>query len=232
MGDIRIEALIQGHDPPHRAHGDIGTLEETPHPEAASIGVVFLELIDLLHQREPHFAGMDFRGAAFVHQAHHVFRFTALDPGMDRRTRDMQDPTDALFGPPLRLASDHLQPGVRTVRVAVVVIEREFALRRWGALFPEMFDRLNRDAVSTGMPDHPDYFAVVKVRIEGFEPGHLLHDRCWDLPAWMTGSCVRPPRQEPEHPLVAEATRECTDGIGMRPSFLRPLGRCSRWQED
>ena len=54
MWNIIIDLPIEGHHPPARAHGDILLGQETPDAELPRIGMGFLKVIDLDHNREPH----------------------------------------------------------------------------------------------------------------------------------------------------------------------------------
>ena len=50
MGDIAIDAFVQGHHSTHGALRNLGIGQHTPNTKAAGIGMALLQVIDLEHQ--------------------------------------------------------------------------------------------------------------------------------------------------------------------------------------
>jgi hypothetical protein len=86
MGDIIIDLLVERHDPSHHTHRNIVAGQQTPEPEAARIGMAFLQVIPLDHQREPDFPGRGVWRATLVVEPGKVFGLKAANPQIDRRT--------------------------------------------------------------------------------------------------------------------------------------------------
>jgi hypothetical protein len=81
--------------------------------------MAFLEVIHRNHQWQPDLLDGGFGHAAFVEQPGKMLRLKSRDPGIDGRTRDMQEPADADFFPALRVEFDHLQAGLVAVRLGM-----------------------------------------------------------------------------------------------------------------
>jgi hypothetical protein len=187
MRDIVIDLPVERHDPLHRAHRNLGARQETPDPEPAGIGMALWEVIHVHHEREPDFARRGLRCATLVHEARKVFRLEARNPPIHRRTRDVQDATDAELIPPLIIELDHLDAGVVRVWMAVVVPQRQFPLHRWQTMLPALFDRIHRQVIAHVTKHDPHQFPVLKAAVEGFEPGQLLEDGLRHLPGARRG---------------------------------------------
>ena len=61
-----------------------------------------------------------------------------------------------------------------TIGLAVIVLQRQFALGCRGTVLPELFDGMDRQAIARRAKDDPYQFAILKSRVESFEPGKLL----------------------------------------------------------
>jgi hypothetical protein len=89
MRDIVIDLLVEGHDPRHGPHRNVGMSQETPNPKLAGIGMAFLQVIHLDHQGEPDLARRGVRCPAFVLQARKVLGGKPLDPSINGGPGDM-----------------------------------------------------------------------------------------------------------------------------------------------
>src|SRR5262249_11952737 len=155
-----------------------------------------------------------------VDEPRQILGLKPLNPGVHSWTGDVQDATDAALGPPLRIELNHLEAGVGALRVTVIGSQREFPLR-WGrALLPEGLHGLDCNPVPMGSPDDADHLAIVKPRIQCFQPRHVLDDAGWDVPAGTWVPLRGMAGEESGHALALEAAFECPDGVGMRPRFL------------
>lgn len=121
MGDIIIDLPVEGHNPFDRAHGEIGPSQQTPDPESPRIRMPLLEVIDLQHERQPDFASGSLGGEALVHQTREVLCLKTVNPPIDCRAEDLEDPTDTALGPALIIELDHLDPRLVAVALAVIV---------------------------------------------------------------------------------------------------------------
>jgi hypothetical protein len=164
MRDIIIDLSIEGHHPPDRAHGDILPGQETPDAELSSIGMGFLEVIHLDHDREPHLP-WGLRARLVAQEARKVLSFKAANPAVDRRTRDVQKATDAALRPPLILEFDDLKTALVALRMAVVGGQGQFTLHGWEALLPELFDRLVVNALVRLMQNNAGQFAIAQAAV-------------------------------------------------------------------
>jgi ABC-type uncharacterized transport system substrate-binding protein len=89
---------------------------------------------------------------------------------------------------------------------------------------PELFHRLVIDRIPDLVAHNPREFAIVKVRVERFQPIDLLpHGRCD-----RTDPCpvhhLDIGGEESQHALLAEAAPELPHGLRMGVGFLSPLG--------
>ena len=136
----------------------------------------------------------------------------------------MQDAADAALRPALIRELQDLEPGVITIGLAVIVLQRQFALGCRGTVLPELFDGLIINALVAGVMNDPGSFAIPEAAREGFESGHFCHHCCGHgaAPAWRDK--LRVVWQEPKHPLLLEAPRESTHRLWMEAGFLRPVG--------
>ena len=66
MRDIVIDLLVEGHDPRHGPHRNVGMSQETPNPKLAGIGMAFLQVIHLQHHGQPDLAYRRFRCPALI----------------------------------------------------------------------------------------------------------------------------------------------------------------------
>ena len=96
----------------------------------------------------------------------------------------MQDTTDTEFVPALRLELQDLESRLGTIRITVVVPQREYALRRCGALLPEPLRGFICHLISAGAQDDAHQFLILKALIEGFETANLRHDLRGDAGGW------------------------------------------------
>jgi hypothetical protein len=101
MGDIVIDLPVEGHKPFDRAHGEIGPPQQTPDPEPTCIRMPLLAVIDFQHEGQPDFPGGSFGGEALGHQPREVLCFKAVNPPINGRAGDVEDPTDTALGPAL-----------------------------------------------------------------------------------------------------------------------------------
>ena len=100
----------------------------------------------------------------------------------------------------MRIQFNDLEPGLDAIRITVIRPKRECALLRRRALLPESFHGLDGNPVPTRLPDDADQFAVVKPRVQGFEPHQLLHNGWRDVPARDAGA---PPGKSPARAQAA-----------------------------
>src|SRR5262245_54780226 len=94
-------------------------------------------------------------------------------------------------------------------------------------LVPELLDRLRMQAVAALVEDNPADFPILKVVVEGFEPGHFLPYSLWYPSGARPGRDLDIGGQQPEHALLAEATQEGPHRIRVRMRLLRALGGCA-----
>src|SRR5262245_66204961 len=100
MWDIVIDCFVEGHDPRHGPHRNLGVSQKTPEPELARIGMAFLEVIDLAHQGQPDLAGRGLGCTALVEQARNMLRRKPRHPASDLGPAVVLAPTAAEFPPP------------------------------------------------------------------------------------------------------------------------------------
>src|SRR5262245_33051038 len=169
MGNIIIHLLVESHHPPHRAYRHLVAIQQTPDPEAPSVGMALLQVIHLDHQGEPDLAGWRRGGTAFVLQPRKVLRFKTANPPRNGGTRDMQNRTDTAPIPALIVQFDHLEAGLVAVWMAVIGAQGQLPLHRHGALLPELFDRLIIQAGVAFIMDDPGQLAKLEPVIACFE---------------------------------------------------------------
>ena len=231
MWDIIIDLPIEGHDPPDRAYGDILAGQQTPDTELPGIGMGFLEMIHVDHEREPDLP-RGLRTGLEAHEPGKVLGCTAANPAIDRRTRDVQKATDTALRPSLILEFDHLKAALVASGLAVVGGQGQRPVHRSGTLLPKLFDRLVVNTLLRLVPENPGQFALAKAVVQRFEARQFLHHGFGDhLPTtWDDDFRLR--RQEPHHALVPKATREIPHRFGVKLGLLCPLGHGAIAQQD
>src|SRR5438128_6827680 len=205
MGDILRDLPVEGHDAPHGAHGNLRVAEQTPDATLPRIRMALLEVRDFQHEWQPDFPGGSLGGEALVHQPREVLRFKALNPPIDGRAGDVEDPTDTALGPALIRELDDLDPRLVAVALAVIVTQRQCFLYGRLALLPEPLRSLGMQAVAALVEDNPDDFPILKVVVEGFEPGDLLPHSLRHPAGAVAGSDFEVGGQQPQHAFLAEA---------------------------
>src|SRR5439155_23719663 len=138
--DVGIDLPVERHDPLHGAHREVGFAAQTPTPKAARIGMPLLQMINLQHHREPRLARRGFRRGALVLETGQVVALEAGNPGVDGGTRDVQKPADTRLAPALKIELNDLEAGLDTLRITVIVKQRELLRRGHWELLPEPFD--------------------------------------------------------------------------------------------
>src|SRR5262249_24931871 len=145
----------------------------TTDAELPSIGMGFLEMIHVDHDREPDLP-RGLRTGLETHESGKVLGFKAAHPTIHRRTRDVQKVTDAALRPPLIIVFDHRDAALVAMRMAVVGGQGQLTLNRSGTLLPELFDRLVVNALVRLVPENPGQFAIAKAVVKRFQAGQFL----------------------------------------------------------
>jgi hypothetical protein len=139
---LRIELPLEGHEAPHRAHGNLRVAQPTPEATRACVRMARVQGIDGPPKRQPALPGWRLWGPAVVDQPGQGRSLEAGNPQLARGRRDVQDATAAALIPALRRALNDLDPGVVRVGMAVGVPQRSLPLGRWGTLVPQGVDGL------------------------------------------------------------------------------------------
>lgn len=142
MGDIVIDLLVERH---HASHGPLGHVQsgkQTPHAEAARLGMALLQVIHGDHERQPGLPRGRFGRPALILQPSQVLRFKAPYPAIDRRPGDLPKPADTALTPAWRVQVNDLAAGVSAIRLAVLGAQGPRALGRHRTLLPELVDGL------------------------------------------------------------------------------------------
>jgi hypothetical protein len=93
---------------------EISDRQQAPDPKLPGIGMRFLPVIDLHHERQPHLAGV-LRTTLFVHEPGKLLGLEPLDPGIDGGWRDVHKATDAPPIPAVIIQFNDLQPRLVTI---------------------------------------------------------------------------------------------------------------------
>jgi hypothetical protein len=139
---------IEGHDAPHRAHGNLRVAQQTPDAKLACVRMALVPVIDVQHTRQPDLPGWRLWGPAVVDQPGNVLSLEAGTPQRDRGRRDVPAATDAALLPALIIALHDRDPGGVRVGMAVVVLQRSLPVGRWGTRLPQGFAGLVSDALA------------------------------------------------------------------------------------
>jgi hypothetical protein len=92
------------------------------------------------------------------------------------------------------------------------------------ALVPQEFRGLVIEGIGTLAEYNPPQFSIMKATLEGVETINLLPDIVGDHARTPAPYDLDIAREEPQHPLLAEAPVECPDRIGMCSGFVGALG--------
>src|SRR5216117_1725889 len=98
-------------------------------------------------------------------------------------------------------------------------------------LVPQDFRGLVIEGIGTLAEHNPRQFSIMKATIEGFETINLLPDIVGDRAGTPAPYDLDIAREEPQHPLLAEAPMERPDRIGMCGGFVGALGGCTVGKE-
>jgi hypothetical protein len=226
MGDVVIHESVQGHDAPDRAHRHIRPGQQAPDPELPGIRMGLLEVIDLYHERQPDLAGRGLGRPALVDQAGAGLGLKPVNPGIDRRPRDVQNPTDTDLIPAPIIEFDDLQSCLVAIRGGVVVPQPQVLLTGGGTLLPELLDRAVVEGNSERARQDPGSLPGVESVVERLQPVNLTAHGLRNPAGSFPHHDVDMGREESEHPLLSAATAEGADGVGMGRGFVRAwLGR-------
>jgi hypothetical protein len=132
------------------------------------------------------------------------------------------DPTDTALGPALIIELDDLEPRLVAVALAVIVTQRQFFLDGRLALLPEPLRSLGMQAVAALVEDNPDDFPILKVVVEGFEPGNFLPYGLRHSAGAGAGSDLDIGGQQPQHALLLKPPFQCAYRFRVGVGVLRP----------
>ena len=94
---------------------------------------------------------------------------------------------------------------------------------------PEPFDGLVVNPVARFAKQNPSQFAILKPRVEGFEPGKLLDHGGGDPGGFVLGDNLDIIRHKAQQPLLCEATGQLAHGFWMRGRLVRALPDRGLW---
>jgi hypothetical protein len=121
LRDIIIDLLVQGHNGRDGPHGNVGVSQETPEPELAGIRMALLQVLHLNHEGQPDLPRWGFGRTTLGEQAGIMLRCKPLDPGINGRTGDVQEPTKADFLPAWGGELEHVPARLVAVWLGVVI---------------------------------------------------------------------------------------------------------------
>jgi hypothetical protein len=196
--------------------------QQTPHPEPSRIRMALLEVIDLDQQGPPSLPGRRMRRPAFVRESPQLFSLKAAAPGGAGRTGDMEGVADTALAPALGIELHDLEPGMRALRVAVIVQERQLLGRRRRALVPEGLDRFVIHALAPLVKDDPGQCTILNPRVESLEPGHCLDHGLRHPSTPAGGDHLEGVRQQPQHALLLDAALQLAHRFRVRGRFRSP----------
>src|SRR4029450_11637535 len=127
--------------------------------------------------------------------------------------------------PALIIEFDRLPARWGAVGMRMLVPQLEVRRRGRRALLPELFDRLMIDPIVQWGEEQAGQCAVLKARVEAFEPGDLLPHRLGNVRGTAAGHPLERARYQPQHALLMKATREGAHGVGVRVRGFCPLRR-------
>jgi hypothetical protein len=154
-----------------------------------------------------------------------VLGLKPCDPGINGGPGHLQKAADTQLIPALIVEFDDLEACLIAVGMGMVGPQFQLLLRGHGTLLPQEFRRLVIERIGALTEDNPCQFPIMKATIESFEAVNLLADIVGDGAGTPTPSDLDIAREEPQHPLLAEASMERPDRFRMRSRFLGSLRR-------
>src|SRR5215470_12846663 len=110
--------------------------------------------------------------------------------------------------PALILELDRLPARFGAVGMRMIVPQFELGRRRHRRLLPELFDCFMVDLVVQRHEENASQLAVMKTRVQAFEASQLLPHLLRDLRRTAAGHDLKRTREQPQHALLVESTRE------------------------
>ena len=124
----------------------------------------------------------------------------------------------------MKIELHDLEAGLDTLRITVIVKQRELLRRGHWELLPEPFDGMVTDAIFQFIIDNPHEFAIGKPVVKPFESLEFLHHGVGHTETGPCRDALDGVGEQAEHALRLKTAFEGADRFRMRVRFLCPLG--------